>query len=314
MLLNQICIIFPADFDNNLSFCDCWTAEMVWQKIRQFLRNPYFARTSHDRAAFTMLVVGAQLALWYETCHVMQYYHADDTEASATSISHVVFALFLYASALANIYKMIRTRIVCDLTALGVSEEADWPYCGRCLCHRPPRTHHCPVCDVCVLKRDHHCWFGGVCVGHGNHRYYVCAISYMLVAAVYGNFYHFCFMVHQLEHLGHFGIPVCIAIPHFCAVFGYLSFYQFLVAVLSFIGFFLLAMLFWLLWIQVVQITRGQTSYERKHGEHTYDNSVLENIRAVFGTRWYVAWICPWISSPLTENGAVFRISELKTK
>ena len=59
------------------------------------------------------------------------------------------------------------------------------------------------------------------------------------------------FMVDRLAHLGTFGIPVCITIPHFCAVFGYLSLYQFLVAVLSFIGFFLLVMFTWLIWIQV---------------------------------------------------------------
>jgi len=134
---------------------------MVWARVRRFLRNPYFARSSHDRAAFTMLVVGAQLALWYETCHVMQHYHRHDVDTSLVSLSHVAVALFLYANALANIYRMIRTRVVCDLTALGVAEDSDWPYCERCLCHRPPRTHHCPVCDVCVLKRDHHCWFAG---------------------------------------------------------------------------------------------------------------------------------------------------------
>jgi len=288
---------------------------MVWQKIRRFLRNPYFARTSHDRAAFSMLVVGAQLALWYETCHVMQYYHREESAAtSLASVAHVPFALFLYASSLSNIYKMIRTRIACDLTAMGVVEDADWPYCERCLCHRPPRAHHCSVCDVCVLKRDHHCWFGGVCVGHANQRYYVCAILYMLIAAVYGNFYHFRFMIDQLGDLGHFGIPICIAIPHFCAIFGYLSFYQFLVCVLSFTGFLLLVLLLWMFLIQMAQIVNGQTQYERRRGDHMYGNGALENIKAVFGIRWYIAWLFPWISSPLPENGAIFRVSELKTK
>lgn len=287
---------------------------MVWQNIRRFLRNPYFARTSHDRAAFSILIVGAQLALWYETCHVMQYYHADEIGTSAGSIAHVAFALFLYVNSLANVYKMIRTRVVCDLTALGVPEDADWPYCERCLSHCPPRAHHCRVCDVCVLKRDHHCWFGGCCVGHANHRYYICAISYMFIAAIYSNLYHLSFMLEQLEHLGRFGIPICITIPHFCAMFGFLSFYQFLVAVLSFIGVFLLGMFSWLILIQIAQIGSGQTRYERKRRDLMYNNGTIGNIRAVFGERWYIAWLCPWISSPLPENGASFRVSELKTK
>jgi len=164
---------------------------MVWQTIRRFVRNPYFARTPQDRAAFTMLIVGAQLALWYETYHVMWYYHAEDVGTSAWTVFHVVSSLFLYANSLANVYRMVRSRVVCDLTALGVEESADWPYCERCLIHRPPRTHHCPVCDVCVLRRDHHCWFGGACVGHANHRYYLCAVTYMFAAAIYSNLYHF---------------------------------------------------------------------------------------------------------------------------
>ena len=287
---------------------------MVWQNIRRFLCNPYFARSQQDRAAFSLLIVGAQLALWYETCHVMPYYHSDETETSPGSIAHVAFALFLYVNSLANVYRMVRTRVSCDLTALGVAESADWPYCGRCLCHCPPRAHHCRVCDVCVLKRDHHCWFAGCCVGHANHRYYVCAITYMLIAAVYGNFYHYSFMTDRLEHLGRFGIPVCIAIPHFCAMFGYLSLYQFLVSVLSFIGFFLLVMLSVLVLIEVRQIWCGQTRHERQRKDFMYDNGVVENVRAVFGERWYVAWLCPWIGSPLPENGVFFRVSEVKTK
>jgi len=293
---------------------------MVWQTIRRFVRNPYFARTPQDRAAFSILIVGAQLALWYETYHVMgyyqgnPYYHAADGGTSPWSIAHVAFALFLYANSLANVYRMVRTRVVCDLTALGMVENADWPYCERCMIHRPPRTHHCRVCDVCVLKRDHHCWFAGGCVGHANHRYYVCAIAYMFVAAVYGNLYHFRFTVDRLEHLGKFGIPICVTIPHFCAMFGYLSLYQFLVCVLTFIGVFLLVMFSWLIWIQVAQIARGQTRYERKRLDFMYDNGPVSNIQAVFGERWYVAWICPWIRSPLPDDGAKFRVSELKTK
>jgi len=97
-------------------------------------------------------------------------------------------------------------------------------------------------------------------------------------------------------------------------MFGYLTFYQFLVAVLSFIGFFLLGMFSWLMFIQIVQIGTGQTQYERKCGNYMYNNGILDNIQAVFGERWYIAWICPCFSSPLPENGAAFRVSEVKSK
>merc|ERR1719266_2556272 len=44
--------------------------------------------------------------------------------------------------------------------------------CKKCIHPKPPRTHHCSVCDKCVLKMDHHCpWING-CIGHFNHRYF----------------------------------------------------------------------------------------------------------------------------------------------
>lgn len=29
--------------------------------------------------------------------------------------------------------------------------------CKRCLIPKPPRTHHCSICNKCILKYDHHC-------------------------------------------------------------------------------------------------------------------------------------------------------------
>lgn len=29
--------------------------------------------------------------------------------------------------------------------------------CKKCLIPKPPRTHHCSICNRCILKFDHHC-------------------------------------------------------------------------------------------------------------------------------------------------------------
>lgn len=32
-----------------------------------------------------------------------------------------------------------------------------WTVCSRCETYRPPRAHHCRVCQRCIRRMDHHC-------------------------------------------------------------------------------------------------------------------------------------------------------------
>lgn len=36
-------------------------------------------------------------------------------------------------------------------------DETVYSKCSKCLVMRPPRAHHCKVCQKCVLRYDHHC-------------------------------------------------------------------------------------------------------------------------------------------------------------
>jgi hypothetical protein len=45
--------------------------------------------------------------------------------------------------------------------------------CRKCDSDKPPRTHHCSMCNACFLRMDHHCpWVVG-CVGFRNHKYFL---------------------------------------------------------------------------------------------------------------------------------------------
>ncbi|KAJ8264497.1 hypothetical protein GJAV_G00149830 [Gymnothorax javanicus] len=57
--------------------------------------------------------------------------------------------------------------------------------CKKCIIPKPARTHHCSICNSCVLKMDHHCPWLNNCVGHFNHRYFFCFCLYMTMGCIY---------------------------------------------------------------------------------------------------------------------------------
>lgn len=50
-------------------------------------------------------------------------------------------------------------------------------YCRTCWIVRPPRTSHCPDCDLCVERFDHHCPWVGICIGKYNYSKFLIFLS-----------------------------------------------------------------------------------------------------------------------------------------
>ncbi|KAI0300409.1 zf-DHHC-domain-containing protein [Russula brevipes] len=67
--------------------------------------------------------------------------------------------------------------------------------CPKCGGSKPERTHHCRVCNRCILKYDHHCPVRiNQCVGLYNERHFVMFMAYVTMAT-------FCFVAFGWPHL-----------------------------------------------------------------------------------------------------------------
>jgi DHHC palmitoyltransferase len=58
--------------------------------------------------------------------------------------------------------------------------------CETCDHVRPPRCHHCKICNCCVLVYDHHCLFMNQCIGYNNYRSFFQTILFVTLGCWYG--------------------------------------------------------------------------------------------------------------------------------
>jgi len=163
-----------------------------------------------------------------------------------------------------------------------------WDFCVECHHHRPPRCHHCPVCDICILKRNHHCFFTGACIGLGNQKNFILFLLWDILGIIYA-LYHITPLLSQYyipldgslkSIIGYFMPPFYVFLP----VLGYSTwlgtFYMFL-EIFLLCGCLIAGSL---LINQIKLIVLNMTDYEAAHQIKTYSKrGTVFNLRLIFG-------------------------------
>jgi len=252
--------------------------------------------------SFFGLVFGSFFIVLFEFLVVYPTYYEYYTPFFYWNVAFAVFVLFnIYG----NLYKIMSVDASGRSSDLPSILKPQWKYCYICRLNSPPRSYHCTQCDACILKRDLHCVFAGCCIGYHNHRFYLFCLAYVCILCQYLVWWHWTFI---WESLGGFSIFTVwyIVFPQFAIVLRQIGMWQFLLAGIMMSSIVILFLSINMLVSQLLLILRGQTQHEYMNSIRIYDLGPALNIQDVIGTRWMVAWACPFFKSPLLGDGLKF--------
>lgn len=157
-------------------------------------------------------------------------------------------------------------------------------WCDKCLTHKPPRTHHCRMCNRCVLRMDHHCPWINNCVGFYNYKSFLLFLIYTSISSVYA-----LFIIIGRTFLSRAAISMTDAIFMWVLVLMVLPTSILVACLLSY---------------HISLISKNYTTIEYneafwsspKKGGHKYDLGTITNLYNILGPSC-ACWICP-TSSP----------------
>ncbi|XP_067943996.1 palmitoyltransferase ZDHHC21-like isoform X2 [Watersipora subatra] len=152
-----------------------------------------------DRAAFTLFLIAGPLDLLYERYVVTEHYLNQGHHINCYYYGLLVFCAL-------NIYIRLYNVVTIDNRPSSLPLDRKLAIhttietCEKCGELRPPESHHCKVCNVCILKRDHHCWFTGTCIGLHNQANFVILVWYLWLVAAIETAYNMEFVCHDCSY------------------------------------------------------------------------------------------------------------------
>lgn len=125
------------------------------------IRRDFLPRSIGDIATTLFLTIVVPITYWFELWIVMPEFMSTNSFFYYFNFLFGTFLMF-------NIGSNMIAIMLCNTSIVGKqfdqpseSSRKFWKYCSVCETITPPRSWHCEICRVCILKRDHHCMFTG---------------------------------------------------------------------------------------------------------------------------------------------------------
>lgn len=211
---------------------------------------------------------------------------------------HIVCGTFCFMNVVGNMMLSIFTD-----SKLTISQK-NGVYCSTCNMYRPMGSWHCSRCNACIVRRDHHCFFLSRCIGLNNRRYYILYLGHIMISMVYSLYYNSYFVSSLFKDDGMYISAIRILNPLVRYMVPVPMDYRDIFVLLLFLN---VAILLWssfLFWTHMLNVLRGLTAYESKTSKGNIANW-RENLKRVFGEKWLLTMMFPFLNSPLPEANVI---------
>lgn len=264
----------------------------------------YIPRTSTDALAMGFTVVMVPVAYIHGLVNIVPVVFTGSM-AYGLVVSLMTFLLF---NTICSYWLLLTTNTTCGRVTLPVIEQPGYFFCPHCKFYAPPRSHHCLICQKCILRRDHHCYFTGRCIGFYNHRYFFTFLFSVTSAALLGAVLSFWAVFLMIGGFSLTVIPGLI-FPVLAWLLDIMPVSP-LVMIETSVALFVSLGAGGLLGLQIHQARNGQTYWEYQRCVTAYHRSFSQTMKEIMGERWWICWLCPLIPSRLPGNGADYKPRE----
>ena len=153
-------------------------------------------------------------------------------------------------------------------------------YCLIC------NSHHCSVCNICVLNMDHHCPWVDNCIGFYNRKFFMQLLLFVVLLTIYVDISEFYFIVNLTITLFKQHIKYSQIARTMLVIFAYLAIFIFSIIITNFFKF------------HIGLVLKNSTTIESLDQEHQKDFqkfnlSPRENWEQVFGCD-SLLWFIPF--------------------